>query len=941
MYGRYQDKPSILTRMTALLLIAMIVVCCTVLVRVASAQILPPPVVTWVGPETDDPDGDGPLQACDYESIQVAIADNFGVECDPIFGCPIIPGRRVVRLSDNYFNVGPIGINQSFDIVGGFERCGSNGNQPATLKTLGNAGTGNSLLVVNTGSNDVDNVLKNLRLVGVNPGPLEGGVVHMLGNATLTLDNSAVDFGRAEVGGGIRLEGNGNKLILKGAVVENSTAKFGGGISCSDSGVIDFQSGQVRNNIAELQGGGLHLDSGCELIGKTPNVDRFIIDNSIHDMQRGQGAGVFALNSTVELGTLLSRTRIERNIIPTFEPTGMLDGQNHLIYDHYNYDEPGRNRGGGVFADYSSLEFVNTWFRGNEAADGGAVYTAGNSSLLMDRSVGPCQVSEEASDCSLLEFNRARGGIDSEGDEGGDGAAVVAVTGSVRRTTIRFNAASCFESPEKGGDAAFTGECDLGGDFIPQSSTSILFFGSVGKTSQLSGNLIYGNSIGDHDDCDFFSCRKSGVHLRVFGAPAVENTITQNESADAVLDRNNLYNNIVTESEVDKLNNTGGPDIASCNLTNFADEIALSGAAIPIPNVDLDPLFANPGPLDDPSNSFDLMNPESPAIDRCDDADGLVTSTYDILGNPRPVNVPGPTNGPDHLDAGAFEAMPEGFVNETADLSTKITSDLPRTAELAEAHPFVIKVTNTGRNPVSELSVLVEFDTTDGSLETLSGAIGFDGDGNVESRWDCDDTTRMCTRMGPPLAVGSSTTAVTAKIAYQSEGTKEVSALVSMDDTDLTELEPANDQDADFVTVGPGANLAIILTARSTGEIPVGGTQTYGVTVINSGPELAEQPTVSFVLDPAAVIEGFVAESDWQCAVASRSCTLTTSLEVSQVRGFEIDVGYSSAGSKSLSASVVAMSPGDPELNNNEATAEILVLAERLFSNSFEALPTR
>jgi hypothetical protein len=495
---------------------------------------------------------------------------------------------------------------------------------------------------------------------------------------------------------------------------------------------------------------------------------------------------VYALSSNIELGALFSRTRIEENIVNALPPL-------------HNYDLPGDNRGGGVHLDSSNANFMNTWFRGNEAADGGAISAVGNSQVLVDRSSGPCFSTDtgNSADCSLFEYNRARGGTRSDGDdEGGDGAVIFLSeslgfepVAAINRSTWRFNAAGCYEIDPP----LFTGECDLD-SATGISSTSIAqgIFDST-QALVLRGNVIYQNDIGDDDDCTVFSCLKFGHHIARVGLFS-ENTTYGNLDADrlysgtGVSGQGVVVNNIISDPASDTM--TGSVAVASCNVTNFAEVLNNFASSIPIGNVDLDPQFIDPA-----NEDFRITVPSSPAIDRCDDANDLASLSYDILGTPRPLNISATTNGPGERDVGAFEAKPPGYVNNSIDLESSIESDAPKTAEVFETHQFTASVRNTGRNGTTLFNLAFDF-PAGGTVASLTSA----NDINGNPGWDCNPSAAECSALSN-LSPGGTTPPITLNIQFDTPGLKTVSAHVQMLDSTLLELTPDNNIDGDTVTI--------------------------------------------------------------------------------------------------------------------------------------------
>ncbi len=938
----------------------------------AVAQVLQPPVVHWVGPEAQ----------CDYLTIQEALDDIF--DCTP-FVCQ--PAENQLKLSRNYVHSGQIQLGNSVSIVGG-QGGGCQSALFGPRAVLGNAPENESLVVIEPGEKTLQVRLTSLVLEGpggtapTDSGPLGGLLRLASGDATVTLENSVLRDGQALLGGGVYLAGDGNQLILESSFVQTSHAFAGGGIHCTRGGVIDFRSGRIEQNTAERSGGGLFLENGCLLRGTTAGsllgeVNRSIQGNRLTDIQQGQGAGIFARASTIELGALYSFTEIKDNIVPAFEQTGEITpqpGQPPVpIFDHYRYDLPGVNRGGGVHLEHSNATFHNTRFVRNEAADGGAISVAGDSALVVDRTSGPCTAADigDIQTCSLFFRNRARGGRDGPGeeaDEGGDGAVLygrgldgVRPHIVVRRSAWSDNAAGCFEANE----ADFEGECDLPTTILGTnrfSSSSIYF--AAAEEALIQGNLIVNNDIGDDEDTTFIG--KLGAYFAIFGrALFSENTITNNLDADASFSPGErhlltpapgsnvdwfLLNNIIDDSEPDEaiLAKSDGfyeTQSSSCNVSNFASELNLQTVSADIPNVDENPLFVDPT-----NGDFALQTPGSPAIDRCDDANSLVVSTYDILGNPRPTNVGASSNGPGLRDAGAFEAIPlEGAATNTTDLSLDLRSDLPKTAPIGVDHQFLTYVSNTGRNAPNALTVQIDLESG-GTFSKLAGQRRITNS-MVINHWDCVifGGFGQCSMLKDAIDVGETLLPIIAEVSHDSQGEKFVSAMVALDDNALVELSPSNDADTDSVTVGPGADLQLEMVAPNPAAAPAGKLLEFSIRLRNNGPEPANGVRVQLTRDDNSTQLTQFDGPDWICNELGDvvNCALTRALDtLVNEGGLPIGFGFRATapdpGSllplvRSVTATASANNPSDPNPGNNSATAQFIVLEDNLFSNGFES----
>ncbi len=877
----------------------------------------------WVGPDAQ----------CDYATLQQAIDE---ISCGPVAPC-----SRRIRLSRFYQHVGgTVVLDKSIDFSGGWSSCRGTANTSVRTELSLNSGQGGPLFDIQPGSSALSSQFSELTLVGREFFPTtSGGVILMRpGPATLILNNSTVQFGNASFGGGIALQGDGSELRIIDSVIENGTAVVGGGIHCGGGGRINFLSGEIRNNTAEIAGGGLSLESGCELVGSVAGRNRYILNNRVSDMQHGQGGGIFATGrSEITMGAINSRTVIQGNEVDWAQGLG--------ASVRHQYDEPGQNRGGGVHLSFADATFYNTWFRENRAADGGAISIVGDSELLVDRYPGSCSSGAPIKpwECSLFDFNDARGGRDEEGDEGGDGAVLYAADlfgqspdVTINRSTIRFNEASC---PGSSADGA-PGECDIDdqGVFV-DSTTSI--FSAVGLASlTFGGNLIHGNDIGDDEDSFVSNITKWGSYFDLDNLAVgqwTDNTMTRNNHADFVVTASanishEWANNIVIESEVDEFGGFVGS--ATCNLSNFASELQLDSASTPIANRNLDPFFADPDNSDPFQSDFRISSPNSPAVDRCDDAGGLAALGYDIVGNPRPLNIPAITNGPGQRDVGAFELEPPGYVNDTVDLQIEVSSAAPKQTELSQSHSFAINVRDVGANEPGEVTITLNL--ADGarltSLSSPSGEL-------TGPYWDCDAPSRTCT--GP----GAGADTITARVAHDLPGLAVVQATVTSAMGGENELTPGNNTAADTVLIGPGADLIVEAVATS---MPLTQQQQVQIVVRNFGPDpvatgdLAVELTFTAASGDSQPTELSASGSAWDCNPAGTVCTFEDELLANEeTPTLDLLLRYDSFGEKMVSATVLTVADfTDPNSANNDATATLSIPnpSEEIFSDGFEPI---
>lgn len=210
----------------------------------------------------------GPDEACDYMTIQQALDHGAGSE-----------PHDELRLSLQYGHSGATRLPAGLDIRGGFSACKS---ASSGTHTALHAPARQSLFVIEPAEDGASSVFTDLRLVGDNFGPRQGGVIHMeRGASSLLLDNVLIQNGSANEGGAVFMAGGANRLELRNTQLAANEADLGGGIFCNEGSTLSLQSGRIENNSAQFAGGGVFARPGCKVIADPDRIARIVVGNRV------------------------------------------------------------------------------------------------------------------------------------------------------------------------------------------------------------------------------------------------------------------------------------------------------------------------------------------------------------------------------------------------------------------------------------------------------------------------------------------------------------------------------------------------------------------------------------------------------------------------------------------------------------------------------------
>lgn len=298
---------------------------------------------------------------CTHETLQDAIQAAYNNESP-------VPTVDEIRLSEREGEeegaIPFVGEYEIFDQVvsirGGFENCDSTSRSGQTQ--IDRPEGARHFTIYSSGA-DTRVTLEGLNLVTTG-GPAEigeGGSIHLSGRSHLTVRDSHVGQGVAEIGGGIFIDGeDGAYLNLDDmAVVWQNEAQIGGGIFCSgEGGVWLSKTALVLKNTADSAGGGLYLD-GCSLY-----VDRQTPWTGIIRNVADEGGGIYATGG--------SRAEVRGNLLENVANRGgaalvEVEGSQLILNGGLTASNVALGQGAGVYARRQG--FVSMFYRDEECVD--------------------------------------------------------------------------------------------------------------------------------------------------------------------------------------------------------------------------------------------------------------------------------------------------------------------------------------------------------------------------------------------------------------------------------------------------------------------------------------------------------------------------------------------------------------------------------------------
>ena len=214
-----------------------------------------------------------------------------------------------------------------------------------------------------------------------------GGGLYANNSAINISDGTISGCTAKEKGGGLYATNSSEITINKGTISE-CTAVFGngGGLYVNNS-TIEISDGTIKGNEATFSGGGLYVD------GSTITINKGTISECTAAMN--EGGGLYADNSTVTIsGGTISGCKAQSSDKGN---GGGLYAKNKstITIDNGTISECDGRWGGGLYADNSAVTINNSTISGCRAGAGGGLFVNNGSTLnIKDGTISKCFVSD-------------------------------------------------------------------------------------------------------------------------------------------------------------------------------------------------------------------------------------------------------------------------------------------------------------------------------------------------------------------------------------------------------------------------------------------------------------------------------------------------------------------------------------------------------------------
>ncbi|KAK3277751.1 hypothetical protein CYMTET_14258, partial [Cymbomonas tetramitiformis] len=201
-------------------------------------------------------------------------------------------------------------------------------------------------------------VVRNNSRVADNEATVDGGGVCVVGNGTLEVDASSFTGNRAAGNGGGIAVSSSEAALRNGAVLERNSGGDGGGLSASE-GRVSIVDSTVRVNTANGSAPGVRLDAGAEVV----------VEGSRFELHPGSAVAVVGEAQAMVTSTTFAENigTNGRGLWADSGTTVMLDG---CSFEH-NVAEAGR---GGALYSAGNLTMIASLCVGNTAQQGGSAF---------------------------------------------------------------------------------------------------------------------------------------------------------------------------------------------------------------------------------------------------------------------------------------------------------------------------------------------------------------------------------------------------------------------------------------------------------------------------------------------------------------------------------------------------------------------------------------
>ena len=197
---------------------------------------------------------------------------------------------------------------------------------------------------------------------GCKAGTGAGGGLYAKNQSTITINNGTISGCEAGAGGGLYAENSSTVIINNGTISECTAAiKNGGGLYATNSSTITISGGTISGCKGEL---------GCGLYADNSTIE--ITDGTISGCTGLRGGGLYANNSTVTItGGTISRCKVGAGGGLFATNSSKITIRGGTISECSTTLDSGK--GGGLYAENSTITISGGTIENNEAARGGGV----------------------------------------------------------------------------------------------------------------------------------------------------------------------------------------------------------------------------------------------------------------------------------------------------------------------------------------------------------------------------------------------------------------------------------------------------------------------------------------------------------------------------------------------------------------------------------------
>ena len=205
-------------------------------------------------------------------------------------------------------------------------------------------------------------IINNGTISGCKAGTGAGGGLYAKNQSTITINNGTISGCEAGAGGGLYAENSSTVIINNGTISECTAAiKNGGGLYATNSSTITISGGTISGCKGEL---------GCGLYADNSTIE--ITDGTISGCTGLRGGGLYANNSTVTIsGGTISGCKVGAGGGLFATNSSKITIRGGTISECSTTLDTGK--GGGLYAENSTLTISGGTIENNEAAHGGGV----------------------------------------------------------------------------------------------------------------------------------------------------------------------------------------------------------------------------------------------------------------------------------------------------------------------------------------------------------------------------------------------------------------------------------------------------------------------------------------------------------------------------------------------------------------------------------------